>query len=210
MNKRYRSPNGTRATVTFVCRQCGTTVTKPKRGPTTRPQTLCSKACRAASFQRPIDERFWEKVEKTGTCWLWTGARMGGRFRYGQLNVDGVLYYAHRIMWIATYGDIPSDRQVLHHCDVPHCVRPDHLFLGTQEDNVRDALRKHRMTQIWSKEKPPKPEIHAARHSPEVEARAYRTRRLNKRARILREHLSGGLHQPPMPPNASDRQPSET
>ena len=151
----------TRQTVTFTCAHCGKVVTKPKRGPSTPPQKMCSKLCRnlasAAAHRRPLVERFWEKVEKSDGCWLWTGAKITQR--YGALNVDGVIDLAHRLMWKMAYGPIPDGLQVLHHCDNPPCVRPDHLFLGTQQHNVRDAIRKKRFTQNWTKEKPPSPEV---------------------------------------------------
>ena len=89
----------------------------------------------------PIEKRFWEKVEKHRKCWLWTGA-IG--HHYGQIQNNGTLCPAHRVSWILKYGEIPKGLQVLHRCDVPLCVRPSHLFLGTQSDNIRDAMKKGR------------------------------------------------------------------
>jgi len=83
---------------------------------------------------------FWTHVEKTETCWRWTGATTR---KYGVVRMNGQ-QRAHRVSWTLTYGPIPSGLGVLHKCDNPPCVRPDHLFLGTQGDNVRDAHRKGR------------------------------------------------------------------
>jgi len=87
-------------------------------------------------------DRFWPKIKKTDTCWLWTGARLA--FGYGILTVRNRLNFAHRISWLFHCGDIPSGLYVLHRCDVPNCVRPDHLFLGTYAMNFADARAKGR------------------------------------------------------------------
>lgn len=86
--------------------------------------------------------RFWRKVGKTEGCWLWTGSRSP---YYGNFYPDhGTCVHAHRYSWELAYGPIPPDMQVLHKCDVRHCVRPDHLFLGTQQDNMDDMAAKGR------------------------------------------------------------------
>jgi len=78
-------------------------------------------------------------------CWLWTGST--GRGGYGQLSYAGKYQRAHRVAWILTFGEIPPGMFVLHRCDVPPCCRPDHLFLGTQRDNIHDMLQKgHHIT----------------------------------------------------------------
>lgn len=86
--------------------------------------------------------RFWKFVQKTPTCWLWTSAT--NRSGYGVLWVTIGNQYAHRFIWEHTRGAIPPDLCVLHRCDVPGCVRPDHLFLGTHGDNIRDRDTKGR------------------------------------------------------------------
>jgi hypothetical protein len=89
--------------------------------------------------------RFWAKVDKTGDCWLWT-ARLS-RDGYGQFRTGGVgtpNARAHRVAWALAYGAIPEGLLVLHRCDNPRCVRPEHLFLGTSADNVADRNAKGR------------------------------------------------------------------
>src|SRR6266850_5551698 len=88
------------------------------------------------------EERFWAKVDKTGQCWVWTG----GKFRcgYGVVKRDGKLLKAHRLAWQMHFGRIPDGAFIMHHCDNPPCVRPQHLFPGTNADNVADKIAKGR------------------------------------------------------------------
>ena len=80
--------------------------------------------------------------EPNSGCWLWTqGTNAKG---YAQLRYAGRMYRANRFSWAAHYGDIPTGQQVLHRCDNPLCVNPQHLFLGTNLDNVADRVRKGR------------------------------------------------------------------
>jgi len=87
-------------------------------------------------------ERFWAKVRKTKKCWLWTAAT--NEKGYGIFGVRKFTDKAPRISWRLTRGPIPEKLFVLHHCDNPLCVNPDHLFLGTNNDNVRDMFNKKR------------------------------------------------------------------
>jgi len=82
-------------------------------------------------------------MEKQG-CWLWTGSLKDNG--YGQLSRGrGKLITVHRYAWILTHGEIPPGLHVLHHCDVRHCGNPDHLYLGTDADNMRDMRLRNRM-----------------------------------------------------------------
>lgn len=87
-------------------------------------------------------ERFWIKVNKASDCWEWTGARLPAG--YGVFWVNGKNEGAHRVSWQLHKGPIPDGLWVLHKCDNPRCVRPDHLFLGTPKDNTQDCQRKGR------------------------------------------------------------------
>ena len=89
--------------------------------------------------------RFWAKVERGQECWIWTGARRKGRFQYGRFLLDGKARLAHRIAWQLTNGPIPDGMCVLHRCDNPPCVNPEHLFLGTHADNMLDCSAKGRL-----------------------------------------------------------------
>lgn len=86
--------------------------------------------------------RFWSKVDKSGECWVYLYHR--APFGYGMLWVNKHLVPAHRFSWELSNGLIPKGLWVLHHCDNPPCVRPDHLFLGTPQDNVHDMIAKGR------------------------------------------------------------------
>jgi len=81
--------------------------------------------------------------EPMSGCWLWTGARANG---YGALRVNMAMMKAHRGAWVVWRGAIPEDRCVLHRCDTPACINPDHLFLGTHDDNAKDRNRKGRQS----------------------------------------------------------------
>lgn len=87
-------------------------------------------------------ERFWRKVEKSGGCWLWVASTMS--VGYGQFYNGTRIVGAHRFAWEEVNGPIPDGLWVLHRCDVPLCVRPDHLFLGTASDNTADMVAKGR------------------------------------------------------------------
>jgi hypothetical protein len=99
---------------------------------------------------KSLKERFDEKyqVEANTGCWLWTGAVTkikGSVWCYGVISIDNKKRVATRASWFLTHGYLPSpDIQVLHKCDTPLCVNPNHLFLGTQADNMADCERKGR------------------------------------------------------------------
>lgn len=86
--------------------------------------------------------KFWAQVDKTGDCWEWTGSLNGNG--YGGFRLSHEITSAHRSVWILTYGPIPAKAVVAHKCDNRKCVRPDHLFIGTQSDNILDSVAKGR------------------------------------------------------------------
>lgn len=87
--------------------------------------------------------RFWSKVDVTGECWLWT--RHITDAGYGQFTVSkGNFRLAHVVSYALIKGAVPAGAEVCHRCDNPPCVRPEHLFLGTHEENIRDMFEKGR------------------------------------------------------------------
>lgn len=90
-------------------------------------------------------ERFWSRVSRQESgCWLWTGWR--DRDGYGRLKWRGRKIRAHRLAYELHNGPVASTLQVCHSCDVPACVNPAHLWVGTNRDNVADSIAKDRWT----------------------------------------------------------------
>jgi hypothetical protein len=92
---------------------------------------------------KPLEERFWPKVEKTDGCWFWKAKK--NNKGYGLiLEAEKRFILAHRASWVMARGPIPDGQHVLHTCDESACVNPAHLFLGTQAANMRDMRAKGR------------------------------------------------------------------
>ena len=87
-------------------------------------------------------ERFERYVDKRDGCWGWNGST--GRSGYGKFHVNGMRIGAHRAAYIAFVGEIPEGGNVLHRCDNPICVNPEHLFIGTHGQNMSDMKAKGR------------------------------------------------------------------
>lgn len=112
-------------------------------------------AIAAAKNSRPLADRFWEKVNKSGPipshrpdlgeCWEWTASI--GTTGYGQIQCgrsNGGMRKTHHVAWLLQYGGIPAGQCVLHHCDNRKCVRDTHLWLGTKAQNNKDRNDKGR------------------------------------------------------------------
>lgn len=94
-----------------------------------------------AELSHETVQRFTRKIYKTDSCWLWMGARVGGYgLAYTGVKPDGRKdrHYAHRVAYVIAHGFVPSGLEVMHSCDVPRCVNPDHLSLGTHQQNIAD------------------------------------------------------------------------
>jgi hypothetical protein len=123
-------------------------------------------------MRKTPQERFWPKVKKGEGCWEWHGALSSG---YGHFWDGNRIVQAHVFSWKEANGEIHDGLFVLHECDNRPCVRPDHLFLGTAGDNIRDAVSKGR-----NRYKP---------HSGEANGRAKFTR--EEAMTIIKRHLAG-------------------
>jgi hypothetical protein len=117
-----------------------------------RTSSYCSRSCKALGDSQRLSRSrnqeilsFWSQVEKTDSCWLWKGTigKSSGH-NYGLCNLDNTRQLTHRISWQLHFGNIPIGLFVCHKCDNPICINPEHLFLGTNYDNVRDMIAKKR------------------------------------------------------------------
>ena len=101
--------------------------------------------------EKEINMNLFSKcIPNENNCWIWQKAVKKTGNPYGWLSYKGKQTTAHRAAWRETYGEIPKDKCVCHKCDVPQCINPDHLFLGTHSENIQD---------MWNKKRHPKPKI---------------------------------------------------
>lgn len=87
--------------------------------------------------------RFWRYVKKTPKCWIWIGAK--DKRNYGRIHKSGtanISILSHRYSWEINRGKIPNGKHALHKCDNQSCVNPRHLYIGTHQDNMRDAIKR--------------------------------------------------------------------
>lgn len=116
--------------------------------------TTAIRSERARGQVASVEERFWQRVDKSGLvpahvpelgpCWLWTGSKLPKGYGRFYPKWKGAVY-AHRFSWELRHGrTIPAGMEVLHRCDNPACVNPDHLTVGTHLDNVADMDQKGR------------------------------------------------------------------
>ena len=87
-------------------------------------------------------DRFWSKVKRGPGCWMWV--RATDKDGYGIFRLNDKQKRSHRLVYEIGHGSIPQGMRICHTCDVTGCVRPSHLFIGTDKDNKRDAMKKGR------------------------------------------------------------------
>lgn len=133
------------------CEQCGSLFQRDKRNTYAyfAQQRFCSSGCvgqyksAAADAARPsMEDAFYRWVDKGGDCWEWTGAR--DPQGYGVFCYAKKTYKAHRIAVQLDGRSFRKGEYACHHCDNPGCVNPDHIYVGTPKDNMRDALERGR------------------------------------------------------------------
>lgn len=123
--------------LTTECIQCGQDF-KVSASQLRKGKKLCSRTC-TNDYKKTPAYRFWRFVQKTEKCWIWLGTTRRG---YGRCGVN---IQAHRYSYELHKGTIPDGLKVLHTCDTPSCVNPDHLYVGTNKDNSQDAVRRGRI-----------------------------------------------------------------
>lgn len=126
-----------------TCEECGTLFNVLPSTEKKDAALFCSRNCFALNSRQDQSKKFWDKVLKTETCWLWQAAKTDNGYGVFRLNT-GKNVVAHRASWEMEHGSIPDGLHVCHHCDVRNCVRPDHLFLGTRNANMFDCFQKGR------------------------------------------------------------------
>lgn len=128
----------------WKCRcECGTESIVTRKNLTMGKSRACIHKCASDSLK----DRLLKNIDITNFCWNWSGCKdeLGyGRIHYKN-NIGRRPYIGtHRASWIVFNGDIPDGLLVLHKCDNPSCINPDHLFLGTNRDNCNDKMKKGR------------------------------------------------------------------
>lgn len=117
---------------------------------------------RPKSHKKPKPIPTWEgyfksRVEPSGECLLWTGFRDETGYGRCQAAFAPQIFFAHRLSWFLRHGSLDLSLRVLHTCDTPPCVNPDHLWLGTQTDNIADMVSKGRQRRgpnVWGEDHP--------------------------------------------------------
>lgn len=131
---------------TVTCKICNTVFHPLPKAVERGNGKCCSSRCAGLAKRQPLADRFWPFVNKDteSGCWLWGGTKFTRG--YGRISISGTSKSigAHRASWQLHFGEIPQGMLICHKCDTPECVNPAHLFLGTNNDNMQDKVRKNR------------------------------------------------------------------
>lgn len=173
-----------------TCLTCGKKFVIPDYRAKWNAGKYCSKQCTKTGIP-PTDpsKRFWSKVNKTDSCWLWTASTH--KFGYGAFNVRGKVYTGHAYSWYLAHNSFPSKGQVIMHtCDNPTCVNPQHLQIATQKENVEDCTRKGRQAKGEDKSKLTTQEVKAIRTLYKPFSRKYSARKLAQIFKSTHQNIS--------------------
>jgi hypothetical protein len=156
LERRMAAAKHTRSLLEFPCLQCAAPVFRWPSKVHNTAQVFCNRACRHAwrreqtlteSLEEALWRRFWKYVtfpQAPHACWLWKGAKGGWPYQYGSWAFQGRTLKPHRVVYDYFYGLTSPALDICHTCDVPLCVKPQHLFEGTAQDNIDDMRRKGR------------------------------------------------------------------
>ncbi len=127
-----------------TCFQCGSILSRNTYQMRKAPLLFCNRTC-LGLWRQNTPANLWPLIDKTSSCWLFTGGL--NKTGYGVFTFQGRQWIVHRLVWTLIKGPIPDGLNVLHDCpggDNPQCCNPDHMFLGTNADNVQDCRWKGR------------------------------------------------------------------
>jgi len=129
-----------------------------------------------------VEVRFWKFVDKTSDCWIWTGAKtLNGYGTIGLGSKKDGKEMSHRLSYKIHKGEIPDGMYILHSCDNPSCVNPDHLRFGTAKENTHDAMDKNRFI---------KPPIHVGENNPKAKITAEQAREIRDNNHIKAKYYA--------------------